>query len=137
MQVHVEVVPDPAAQVTQYESGVFSLIGYGRQGLPPAAATPYTSDPKLKSQLNLVPIGLTFWVGFNLRSGPFAGVDAGRAGRHAFSTAIDRTALVDALCNQQTACVAASGGLISKGLQGYLRNVVYPAPTFHAAAPQP
>jgi oligopeptide transport system substrate-binding protein len=133
-QVHIEVVPDGAAQVTQYESGVFSLIGYGRQGLPPAAATRYTSDTKLKSQLNLVPIGLTFWVGFNLRSGPFAGVDAGRAGRHAFSTAIDRAALVDALCNQKTACIAATGGLISKGLQGYLGDGADANATFDAAA---
>ena len=132
--IHVEVVPDAAAQVTQYESGVFSLIGYGRQGLSPAAATRYTSDPKLKSQLNLVPIGLTFWVGFNLRSGPFAGVDAGRAGRHAFSTAIDRAALVDALCNQKTACIAATGGLISKGLQGYLGDGVDTNVKFDAAA---
>ena len=132
--VHVEVVPDPAAQVTLYESGVFSLIGYGRQGLTPAAATRYTSDLKLKSQLNLVPIGLTFWVGFNLKTGPFAGVDAGRAGRHAFSTAIDRAALVDALCNQKTACIAATGGLISKGLQGYLGDGVDANATFDAAA---
>ena len=133
-RVHIEVVPDSATQVTQYESGVFSLIGYGRQSLPPAAATRYTSDSKLKSQLNLVPIGLTFWVGFNIRSGPFAGVDAGRAGRHAFSTAIDRAALVDALCNQKTACVAATGGLISKGLQGYLGDRADANATFDAAA---
>ncbi len=120
--VHVEVVADPATQVTQYESGVFSLLGYGRQGLAPSAATRYTSDPKLKDQLTLVPIGVTFWVGFNLKSGPFAGIDAGRQGRHAFSIAIDRTDLVAALCNQKTTCVAATGGLISKGLQGYLRD---------------
>ncbi|MEO8745358.1 MAG: peptide ABC transporter substrate-binding protein [Candidatus Dormiibacterota bacterium] len=120
MHVHVEVVADGAAQLTQYEAGVFSLIGYGRQGLSPAAATRYTSDPKLKTQLNIVPIGLTFWVGFNLKSGPFAGIDAGRPGRHAFSAAIDRAALVDALCNQKTSCVEATGGVISKGLQSYL-----------------
>jgi oligopeptide transport system substrate-binding protein len=124
MRVHVEIVPDGAAQVAQYESGVFSLVGYGRQGLPPAAATRYTSNASLKNQLSLVPLGITFWAGFNLRSGPFAGVDAGRAGRHAFSTAIDRSALVDALCNQKTACVAATGGVISKGLQGYLGDGV-------------
>ena len=118
--VHVEVMADTAAQVTQYESGVFSLIGYGRQGLPPAAATRYTTDAKLRDQLTLVPIGTTFWVGFNFRSGPFAGVDAGRAGRHAFNTAIDRQALVDAVCNQKTTCIAATGGVVSKGLQGYL-----------------
>src|SRR6266576_6338215 len=119
-RVHVEVLADTAAQVTQYESGVFSLIGYGRQGLSPTAATRYTTDAKLKSQLELVPIGLTFWVGFNLRTGPFADIEAGKPGRRAFSAAIDRNALVDALCNQKTACVAATGGVISKGLQGYL-----------------
>src|SRR2546426_733670 len=47
-RVHVDVMADGAAQVAQYESGVYSLIGYARQGLPPAAATRYTTDPKLK-----------------------------------------------------------------------------------------
>ncbi|HVC77625.1 MAG TPA: peptide ABC transporter substrate-binding protein [Candidatus Micrarchaeaceae archaeon] len=121
-RVHVEVVADTTAQVAQYESGVFSLVGYGRQSLPPAAATRYTSDPKLSGQLSLVPIGLTFWIGFNLKTGPFAGIDAGQPGRMAFSEAIDRAALVDALCNQKTDCVGATGGLISKGLQGYLKD---------------
>jgi oligopeptide transport system substrate-binding protein len=132
--VHVEVIADAVAQVSQYESGAFSLIGYGRQGLPPAAATRYTSDAALKSQLNLVPIGLTFWVGFNLRSGPFADIEGGRAGRRAFSIAIDRNALVDALCNQKTVCVAATGGLISKGLQGYLGDDADTNAKFDAAA---
>ena len=85
-QVHVEVVADAAAQVTQYESGVFSLIGYGRQGLPPAAATRYTTRRQAEGPARRsCPLGLTFWVGFNLKTGPFAGIDAGRAGRHAFS----------------------------------------------------
>ena len=132
--VHVEVMADPAAQVAQYESGVFSLVGYARQGLPPAAATRYTTDAKLKDQLTLVPIGITFWVGFNLRSGPFAGIDAGRAGRHAFNTAIDRQALVDAVCNQKTTCIEASGGVISKGLQGYLGDGADKNVKFDAAA---
>ena len=118
--VHVEVVADAATQVTQYESGVFSLIGFARQGLAPAAATRYTSDPKLTNQLTLVPLGLTFWVGFNLKTGPFAGIEPGRSGRHAFSLAIDRKELVTAVCNAKTTCVAATGGVISKGLQGYL-----------------
>ncbi len=118
--VHVEVMADTAAQVAQYESGVFSLIGFGRQPLAPAAATRYTSDAKLKDQLVLVPAGTTFWIGFNLKSGPFASVDGGRAGRRVFSEAIDRSALADAVCNQKTTCVAATGGVISKGLQGYL-----------------
>jgi oligopeptide transport system substrate-binding protein len=132
--VHVEVVADANTQVAQYESGVFSLLGYGRQGLPPAAATRYTSDTKLKSQLQLVPLGLTFWVGFNLRTGPFAGIEAGKAGRHAFDGAIDRDALVFALCNQKTACVSATGGLISKGLKGYLGDAADTNAKFDPAA---
>jgi oligopeptide transport system substrate-binding protein len=118
--VHIDVLADQDAQIARYESGVYSLIGYARQGLSPAAAVRYTSDPKLKSQLQLVAAGLTFWAGFNLKTGPFAGVAAGKAGRDAFSKAIDRTALAAAVCNQGTACVAATGGLISKGLQGFL-----------------
>ena len=118
--VHVDVVADPAAQVAMYEAGVFSLLGYARQPLGPDAATRYTSDPKLKGQLTLVPSGTSFWVGFNLRTGPFASIDAGRAGRHAFATSIDRHALEVALCNQATTCITATGGVISKGLRGYL-----------------
>ena len=133
-RVHVEVMADPSAQVTQYESGVFSLIGYGRQALAPAAATRYTSDAKVKGQLILVPLGTTFWVGFNLRSGPFAGIDAGRPGRHAFSQAIDRKALVGAVCNQQTTCIEATGGVISKGLHGYLGDGADNNVKFNAAA---
>jgi oligopeptide transport system substrate-binding protein len=133
-RVHVEVVADLTAQVSQYESGVFSLIGYGRQGLPPSAATQYTTDAKLKPQLTLVPVGTTFWIGFNLKAGPFAGVDAGRGGRHAFSEAVDRQALIDAVCNQKTSCVGATGGLISKGLQGYLGDGADHNVKFDAAA---
>jgi oligopeptide transport system substrate-binding protein len=118
--VHVDVVADPAAQVAKYEAGVYTLIGYARQPLGPDAATRYTTDPKLKGELTLVPSATTFWVGFNLRTGPFAGIEAGRPGRHAFITAIDRQALATAVCNQKTTCIAATGGLISKGLHGYL-----------------
>lgn len=133
-RVHIDVMADTAQQVTQYESGVFSLIGYGRQGLAPAAATRYTTDAKIRSQLTLVPLGVTYWVGFNLKSGPFAGIDAGQAGRHAFSEAIDRKALEDAVCNQRTTCAVATGGVISKGLQGYLGDGADTSAKFNAAA---
>jgi oligopeptide transport system substrate-binding protein len=132
--VHIDVLADQAAQLARYESGVYSLIGYAGQGLSPAAAVRYTSDPKLKSQLQLIPAGLTFWAGFNLKTGPFAGVDAGRAGRHAFGTAIDRSALATAVCNHGTACVAATGGLISNGLLGYVGEGADTNTKFDAAA---
>ncbi len=132
--VHIDVIADPDAQLAKYESGVYSLIGYGRTNLTSAAAVRYAADPKLKSQLQVVPSGFTYWIGFNLRSGPFAGVDAGRAGRHAFSTAIDRDELANATCSQGTTCVAATGGVISKGLHGYLGDGGDPSVRFDAAA---
>ncbi|HKC18073.1 MAG TPA: peptide ABC transporter substrate-binding protein, partial [Candidatus Dormibacteraeota bacterium] len=132
--VHVEVMPDLSQQLAGYESGVFTLIGYARQGLAPASAARYTSSANLKPQLSLVPLGSTFWVGFNLKTGPFAGIDAGRAGRQAFSEAIDRKALVDAVCNRATSCVAATGGVISKGLHGYLGDGADRSAKFDAAA---
>ncbi len=118
-RVHVEVAPDAATQLSKYESGVFSVIGYGRQSLTSETAARYQTDAKLRDQLMVVPAGVTFWVGFNMANGPFAG-DAGKAGRHAFATAIDRKALVDAVCSAGTTCMAATGGVLSKGLAGYL-----------------
>src|SRR5256885_4360318 len=79
--VHVDVVADASAQIAQYEAGVFTLIGYGRQPLSPDAATRYTTDPKLKSQLTLVPAGASLWGGVDLPSGPVPGLDAGPACR--------------------------------------------------------
>jgi ABC-type oligopeptide transport system substrate-binding subunit len=133
-RVHIDVLADQAAQITRYESGGYSLIGYGRQVLQPTAAVRYATDPKLMSQLHLIPAGLTYWIGFNIKTGPFAGIDIGRAGRHAFSTAIDRKALADALCSQSTTCAPASGGLISKGLQGYLGDGTDTGTTFNPVA---
>jgi ABC-type oligopeptide transport system substrate-binding subunit len=132
--VHVQVLADLSAQVAQFEAGVFSLIGYARQGLSAKAAASYTSDVKHKTQLQLVPIGLSFWAGFNLKTGPFAGIEAGKAGRHAFSTAIDRKALANAVCNHGTACIEATGGLISKGLLGFVGDGVDTNAKFNAAA---
>jgi oligopeptide transport system substrate-binding protein len=132
-RVHIEVVADAARQVTQYENGVFSLIGYARQGLSTAAATLYSSKGVLAKQLSLVPFGLTWWVGFNLKTGPLAG-DAGRDGRRALSAAIDRNALVDAVCVLGTLCTSATGGLVAKGLKGYLGDGVDPNAKFDAAA---
>jgi oligopeptide transport system substrate-binding protein len=133
-RVHIDVLADPQAQISRYEADGYSLIGYGRQALAPTAAVHYATDPKLKSQLQNIPAGLTYWVGFNIKTGPFAGIDDGRAGRHAFSTAIDRKALADALCSGGTTCTPATGGLISKGLDAYLGDGTDLSAKFDAVA---
>ena len=131
--VHVDVQPDPDMQVSRYESGVYSLIGYGRNSVTSATSVRYLTNPQRKGELVLEPAGVTYWVGFNMATGPFAG-DAGKAGRHAFSTAIDRTALVQAVCSGGTTCTEATGGVLSKGLAGYLGDGADANATFDAAA---
>ncbi len=133
-KVHIEVIADQKAQLTKYESGNYSMIGYANGSLTPEDLIRYNSDPALKTQLTLKPLARTDWIGFNLKTGPFAGIDAGKAGRHAFSTAIDRSQLIDIACSKGTACSAATGGVITKGLQGYLGDSADPNVKFDAAA---
>jgi oligopeptide transport system substrate-binding protein len=133
-KVHIEIVADQKAQLTKYESGNYSMIGYAQGSLTPEDLIRYNSDPALKSQLTLKPLARTDWIGFNLKTGPFAGIDAGMHGRHAFSTAIDRSQLVDIACSKGTACNAATGGVITKGLQGYLGDNTDPNVKFDATA---
>jgi len=133
-KVHIEIIADQKAQLTKYESGNFSLIGYANQSLTPEDVTRYNSNPQLKAQLTLQPAARTNWIGFNLKTGPFAGIDAGKHGRHAFITAVDLAQLVDIACSKGTACVAATGGVIPKGQQGYLGDNTDPHRNFDAAA---
>lgn len=132
-KVHIEIIADQKAQLTKYESGNYSLIGFANQSLTPEDVIRYNSDPQLKKQLTLQPAARTTWIGFNMKTGPFAGIDAGKAGRQAFSMAVDRDQLVDIACSKGTACVKATGGVITKGLQGYLGDNTDPNAVFDAA----
>src|SRR5881296_1583874 len=130
-KVHIEIVADQKAQLTKYESNGYSLIGYANQSLTPEDVIRYNSDPQLKQQLTLRPAARTNWIGYDFCEGAgkpvkactassiFAG-DAGKLGREAFSLPVDRDQLVDIACSKGTACVKATGGVITKGLKGYL-----------------
>jgi oligopeptide transport system substrate-binding protein len=133
-KIHIEVIADQKAMLTKYESGNYSLVGFMNESLTPEDVVRYSNDPQLKAQLTLQPTGRTTWIGFNLKTGPFAGIDAGKAGRHAFSTAVNRDELVDIACSKGSACVKATGGVIAKGLKGYLGDGINPATKFDAAA---
>jgi len=143
-KVHIEVVADQKAQITKYESGGYSLIGFANQSLTPEDVIRYNSDSQLKKQLTLQPSARTTWIGFNMCSGtgapvktctlnsPFAG-DAGKPLREAFSLAVDRDQLVDIACSKGTTCVKATGGVITKGLKGYLGDNTDPWSKFDKA----
>ena len=147
-KVHIEVIADQKAQLTKYESGGYSLIGFANQSLTPEDVIRYHSDPQLSKQLTLQPSARTSWIGFNMcdasnpsasckgqAASPFAG-DAGKPIREAFSLAVDRAQLVDIACSKGTACVAATGGVITKGLKGYLGDNTDPWAKFDKAQAQ-
>ena len=144
-KVHIEIVADQKAQLTKYESGGYSLIGFANQNLTPEDVIRYNSDSQLKKQLQLQPSARTTWVGFNQcgssnqskdckgkPASPFAGDGNGKLLREAFSLAIDRDQLVDIACSKGTACVKATGGVITKGLKGYLGDNTDPWAVFDA-----
>ncbi len=131
-KVHIEVVSDQASQLTKYESGGYALIGYANQSPTPEDIIRYQNDSIKKKELTLQSSARTTWIGFNFKSGPFAGIDAGKNGRKAFSLAIDRAQLVDVACAKGATCAAATGGVITKGLKGYLGDGKDPNAKFDA-----
>ncbi len=112
-RVRVDFSLDQATGLQKMRAGELDAVNiYDQQTLGRVSA---------HSQVSLVSRPGSTWLWrFNLNTGPFAGVEAGRPGRHAFSTAIDRAQLVRVACGSDILCVPATGGLITKGLQGYL-----------------
>ncbi len=106
---------------------------------PLDAIRSFQANPALSSQFVNIPGGRTDWVGFNFTTGPFApsasaGIDdpIALAGRRAFSESIDRTQLVNVACGPGgITCRPATGGVISKGLQGYLGDSTDPGAVFN------
>src|SRR5581483_11103430 len=131
--IHIDIVKDQTSQVKKYEPGGYESVG-------PAYNCPdiddmlrYKSDPTLSSQLTVKPFARTFWLAFNFKNGPFSGLDAGKLGREAFSISIDRNQLVDIACGHALQCDPATGGVITKGLQGYLGDGADPNAKFDPA----
>ncbi len=118
--IHIEIVKDQTSQVKKYESGGFDDVGSAYNYPDIDDMLRYKADPTLSAQLTVKPFARTFWIAFNFKNGPFAGIDSGKLGREAFSLAIDRSQLVDIACGHGLQCDPATGGVITKGLQGYL-----------------
>jgi oligopeptide transport system substrate-binding protein len=132
-KIHIEIIEDQKSQVTKYESGGFDIIGYANGSPTPEDILRYKNDAKLSKQLTLQPAARTSWIGFNFKTGPFAG-DAGKDGRKAFSMSVDKKQLIDVACAKGATCVEATGGVITKGLKGYLGDNQDPNEKFDAAA---
>ncbi len=126
-KVKIDVIGDMAQGVSKYEQGGYDLIGYGGMGsdIPIDDVLRLQKDPKLSKELKFVNKVRTIWIQFNFvkPGSPFAGdLESGPAHdlRLALSLAIDRDQMVSVACAGGVTCSPATGGLITKGLKGYL-----------------
>ena len=121
-------VHDPSAiagDLTAWEQGHYDLIGYGgNSGNLTYPQIQSVKGSRFSSELLTQPKGRTTWVSFNIgypsTGGPFLGESAAAKGlRMAFDLAVDKQGLASTVCHN-VQCQAATGGLITKGLIGYL-----------------
>jgi oligopeptide transport system substrate-binding protein len=127
-RVHVDVVTDPASALTRYERGDFDLYGYAAYGPAASDVAHILANVSEKEQVVLEVKNKTYFVSFNMVSdakrsagGPFT-LDQGKSAhdlRLAFALSVDINKLAKDLC-ANIVCIPATGGVIPKGLAGYL-----------------
>ncbi|HZK74838.1 MAG TPA: peptide ABC transporter substrate-binding protein [Clostridia bacterium] len=141
-KVHIDILQDAASAITAYEQGSYDLYGYGgwSQAAQVADIERIQNTPTEKAQLLLQPKVRTTWVTFNMVNdasrtggGPFAlsGGQPAKDLRMAFDLAVDKTKLAQVVCGN-ILCTPATGGLITKGLIGYLGDNADPLAQFDA-----
>jgi ABC-type oligopeptide transport system substrate-binding subunit len=131
-KVQIDVVPDANAERKGYLDGQFDLIGLGGYGPfsdGMVVGNMLAADAQHAREVHTFPYGRTDWLGFDVKSGPLAG-DGGLWGRRALSLAVDRKLLAKTVCAGGRLCVPATGGLISRGLAGYLGDGSDPMSVF-------
>lgn len=126
--IHVEIAPDDASALHAYQTASIDVFGYGGYGPSVADVQRMQASAAQKSQVFINVRNKTYWVTFNMvtdaarpAGGPFT-LDQGTAAhelREAFALAVDKAQLVRQLCGDVT-CTAATGGVIPKGMIGYL-----------------
>ena len=122
-------IHDPSAiagDVNAWEQGSYDLIGYGGNSgnLTYPLIQGIKGNARFASQLVTLPKGRSTWVSFNIgypeTGGPFLGLSAAAKGlRMAFNLAVDKQGLATTVCHN-VLCTPATGGVITKGLFGYL-----------------
>ena len=141
-KVHLDIINDASTAITKYEQGGYDIYGYGGYSNAPVAdILRIQGTANEKSQLLLNPKVRTTWLSFNMVSdnkrlakGPFT-MDQGQSAhdlRMAFALAVDKKKLATVVCSD-IVCTAATGGLITKGLTGYLGDGADPLSAYDAA----
>lgn len=130
-KVHVDVIESLSSAIAKYEQGGYDTVGYGGMSTLPAEDVLRIQGGPKKDELHLIPKSRTTWVSFNFTKGPFRDqTGPAKDLRQAFNLAIDRKKLVEVACARGTTCAVADGGLISKGLKGYVGDAKDPLAAF-------
>jgi oligopeptide transport system substrate-binding protein len=134
-KIHIDVLSDLAAGIAKYEQNGYDLVGYAGMNLNfPAADVLRISKAQNAAELHTQAVPVTLWVGLNFEKGPFVGMTGtGKDLRRAFAYAIDQQQLVNIACAGGLLCSGANGGLLTKGVQGYLGDNADPLATFDSA----
>lgn len=124
--VHLDILQDPSSGVTAWEQGKYAIDGYGGySGLPVTDILRIKNSASESKNLLFHPKVRSTWISFNVghasTGGPFllSDGDMSKNLRMAFDLAIDHEGLIHNVC-QDVACLPMTGGLITKGLKGYL-----------------
>jgi oligopeptide transport system substrate-binding protein len=128
-KAHLDILGDASAAIAKYEQGTYDIYGYGGfSNAPVTDILRIQGTPTEREQLLIRPKVSTTFVTFNMVSdtkrlakGPFS-LDQGQSAhdlRLAFALAVDKKKLATSVCSDVT-CTAATGGLIPKGLTGYM-----------------
>jgi ABC-type oligopeptide transport system substrate-binding subunit len=142
-KIHIDILQNAASAITAYEQGSYDIYGYGgwSQAAGVADIQRIQNTSNESKQLLLHPKVRTTWVTFNMVSdssrpakGPFtlAGGQSAHDLRMAFDLAVDKTKLASVVCGN-ILCSPATGGLITKGLTGYLGDNADPLAAFDPA----
>jgi oligopeptide transport system substrate-binding protein len=142
-KVHIDVLQNAASAITAYEQGSYDIYGFGgwSQAAGVADIKRIQANSSEASQLLLQPKVRTTWVSFNMvcdaaraAKGPFCPIasDTAKNLRMAFALAVDKQKLAQVVCGN-ILCAPATGGLITKGLIGYLGDNQDPLAQFDAA----
>lgn len=139
--VHVDITPDKQTALQNYQSAAIDVFGYGGYAPSVPDVQRMLANQAQKNQVSINVRNKTYWVTFNLVSdatrpagGPFT-LDQGNAShdlREAFALAVDKTQLARQLC-ADVICVAATGGVIPKGMTGYLGDGADPLAAYDPA----
>jgi ABC-type oligopeptide transport system substrate-binding subunit len=119
-RVHVDVIPDQAVQASRYRAGDYDILGYTPINVVTQVndetTKSFLADKNLRGEVHPHAWLRTVHLGF--RGEGRLGSAAEVAVRKALSLALDRRKLADTCVG--VSCVPATGGLITKGLAGYL-----------------